>query len=362
MANTRAYEFITGPQTSTAPTTVTPTNDEDIINVGYANSTYALASGIHSLDAQNIGISASVGGNALTIALKQADGSTDPTSANPCKILFRSSTITSGAVLTRSVTSSLSITVPSGATLGHNNGLEGRVHVYALDNSGTVELAVSTRGGIDERELQTTTAIDTSSDSADGFYSTSARTNVPVRYLGMVESTQATAGTWATTPSQVDVRPRSSLTRCPTIRLTSLAGSSADYGSTDTKVVRFSTLSTDAGKGILTYNSSTASANGTIITVNTAGWVLAGFSLTLTTGGMSALSLTSDTSLPTNHCAAERSEGQIYRQASGFHRVSAGTTLKVINQNASNQGSAGGDTALGNCFFEVVYLGDILDR
>ena len=38
-------------------------------------------------------------------------------------------------------------------------------------------------------------------NSATAYYSTTARTGVAYRVVGYVESTQATAGTWATTPS-----------------------------------------------------------------------------------------------------------------------------------------------------------------
>ena len=38
-------------------------------------------------------------------------------------------------------------------------------------------------------------------NSATAYYSTTARTSVAYRVVGYVESTQATAGTWATTPS-----------------------------------------------------------------------------------------------------------------------------------------------------------------
>ena len=62
-------------------------------------------------DAINYSLSASVAGNALTIALKTQAG-TDPTSRDVSKISFRSSTLTSGAFNQRSITSALSITIP----------------------------------------------------------------------------------------------------------------------------------------------------------------------------------------------------------------------------------------------------------
>lgn len=75
-------------------------------------------------------ISASVASNALTVTL------------NPCTIDFRSSTLTSGAVLTRVVPSAISLTISSGSTLGTTNGVESKIAIVAIDNAGTVELAV----------------------------------------------------------------------------------------------------------------------------------------------------------------------------------------------------------------------------
>jgi hypothetical protein len=78
--------------------------------------------------------------------------------------------------------------------------------IVAIDNAGTVELAVINLAGganLDETGLISTTAISGAATSASVFYSTTARTSVPYRVVGCVDSTQATAGTWATTPSLV---------------------------------------------------------------------------------------------------------------------------------------------------------------
>lgn len=137
-------------------------------------------------------ISASVGSNALTGVL------------NPTILDFRSTTLGSGTVNTRTVGSAISLTVPSGATLGTINAVQSRLALLAIDNSGTVELAiVNISGGNDltETGVISTTALSGSSNSANVIYSTTARTNVAYRVVGYVESTQATAGTWATNPS-----------------------------------------------------------------------------------------------------------------------------------------------------------------
>lgn len=141
-------------------------------------------------------ISASVGSNALTITL------------NPCVLDFRSSTLTSGTVNTRLVNSAISLVISSGSTLGTINATQSRIVVLAIDNAGTVELAaVNISGGnqLDETNLISTTAEGGAgaADSANVIYSNTARTSVAYRVVGYVESTQATAGTWATEPSTV---------------------------------------------------------------------------------------------------------------------------------------------------------------
>jgi len=141
-------------------------------------------------------ISASVSANALTVTL------------NPCTLNFRSSTLTSGAVLTRLVPTAISVTASSGSTLGTTSGVQSKLAVIAIDNAGTVELAIVnslTYGFIDQMSLISTTAEGGvgGADSGFVFYSTSARTSVAFRIVGFIESTQATAGSWASAPSNV---------------------------------------------------------------------------------------------------------------------------------------------------------------
>jgi hypothetical protein len=100
------------------------------------------------------------------------------------------------------------MTVSSGSTLGTINATQSKLIVLALDNAGTVELAVVNIAGgtqLDETNLISTTAEGGAgaADSATVVYSTTARTSRPYRVVGYVESTQATAGTWATAPSTI---------------------------------------------------------------------------------------------------------------------------------------------------------------
>ena len=215
-------------------------------------------------------ITASVAANALTLTL------------NPTYLDFRSSTPSSGTVNTRAVPAAINVTVPSGGTLGTTNATAARLAVLALDNAGTVELAVTNMAGnlnLDETGVITTTQASTTPGNAvftgsiavttgvltvsamtsgtistgqtisgtqvnagtkiTGFLSgtpggvgtystdqitaaasttitavapttavisTTARTSLPYRVVGFVDVTQATAGTWVTSPSVIQGR------------------------------------------------------------------------------------------------------------------------------------------------------------
>lgn len=139
-------------------------------------------------------ISASVAANALTITLAS------------CVMDMRSSTLGSGTVVTRYTSTTLSLTVPASATLGTVNATAARLVVLALDNAGTLELAVVNISGgtqLDETNLLTTTTISSGATSASTVYSTTGRTSVAYRVMGFLDITTATAGTWATAPSTI---------------------------------------------------------------------------------------------------------------------------------------------------------------
>jgi len=141
-------------------------------------------------------ITATVATNILTLGL------------NACSLDFRSSTASSVTTTTRNVTAAISMTVSNGSTLGTASGILAKLTVLAIDNAGTIELAVvnaNAYGLLDERVLISTTAEGGTgtADSGTVIYSTTARTSVPFRIVGYVELTQATAGAYATAPSNI---------------------------------------------------------------------------------------------------------------------------------------------------------------
>lgn len=141
-------------------------------------------------------ITATLAANALTVTL------------NPTTLDFRSTTLSSGTVTSRLISSAISVTVSAGSTLGTVSAQQSRIVVLAIDNAGAVELAVVNLAGgndLSETVLISTTAEGGAgaADSASTIYSTAARSNVAYRVVGYVQSIQATAGTWVTTPSAV---------------------------------------------------------------------------------------------------------------------------------------------------------------
>ena len=210
-------------------------------------------------------ISASVAANALTI------------SSSALNLDFRSTTLSDGTVTTVSGVPS-NLVISTGTTLASASANTSRLAVIALNNAGTIELAVANLTGesnLDETTLVTTKSITQTSTftgsiavttgvltlsatgtgtfalgqaisgtgvpsgtyvkelltgtlgaaastystnlfnptavastamtgvAGIGFYSATARTAQPFRVVGYIESTQATAGTWATAPSTI---------------------------------------------------------------------------------------------------------------------------------------------------------------
>ena len=139
-------------------------------------------------------VTATVASSALTVGI------------NATSLQFRSATLTTGVPTTALAVGALSLVVPSTATLGTVSAVQSQLVLVVLYNAGTPALGiVNISGGtnLDETTLLSTTAIIAGSNSASVVYSASAITSSPFRVVGTVVSTQATAGTWATTPTLV---------------------------------------------------------------------------------------------------------------------------------------------------------------
>lgn len=142
----------------------------------------------------------SVASSALTINLKTPAGA-DATAAAPLTLAFRSATLTSGALAVRKLTAAASLVVSSGSTLGTISATDAWLYIYALDNAGTIELAIS--GTYYGEHFIGSSSAEGGAGAADTratIYSTTARSSVAMRLLAAVRSNQTTAGTWAAVP------------------------------------------------------------------------------------------------------------------------------------------------------------------
>lgn len=149
---------------------------------------------------ENAAIVCARASNAETFALKTLAG-TDPSPVNPVRIAFAK---TDGTFEVVEAVAALSITIPSGATLGALNGVQFKVGVGVINDGGTLRLAVVGRpSGLQDDSLVSSTTIDAAADTARTLYTGTAVTTKRLRILGYATYTLTTAGTWATAPSDV---------------------------------------------------------------------------------------------------------------------------------------------------------------
>ena len=190
-----------------------------VISAG-AGITTSYASGVFTINSvadgpgnlQNIGLEIVANApiaNTLRVRLVQQDGST-LTSTNSGQLIFHAASSTSALYNTVFATQDTVASLSAGSTLGFAAGEFGRFYIWAINaNAGAansvVELALSRKATFQEMQLWTTTAEGSAgaADDADTLYSTTARTNVPVRCLGYVDiTTGATAGNWTNQPTR----------------------------------------------------------------------------------------------------------------------------------------------------------------
>lgn len=163
----------------------------------------------------NLGLSASASAGALTINVRQADG-TAPSSTNPVLVPFRSTVATTGTVTWRTISSALSIVIPSGASLGtSSSNVPFRIWIFLDDNAGTPAIGVSTCSSATaiypcaswESTLKTSTTISAGATSGGTLYATAGVSLDAVRIVGYCDFATglATAGTYASSCTSLQV-------------------------------------------------------------------------------------------------------------------------------------------------------------
>jgi hypothetical protein len=155
----------------------------------------------------------SVNANALTFAIKTLAGN-DPSASDPAWFIFRNSSA-EGSVTIIEVAAALNLTVPSGATLGSSNATPFAAWLLAINNAGSVALAIiNCLSGTNIYPLGQNTNISTNDITGGASSAQIAYTSHGVGSLGSVPysvlarasyetgSTLATAGLYAATPSR----------------------------------------------------------------------------------------------------------------------------------------------------------------
>lgn len=209
----------------------------------------------------NYSIATSVASNALTITLNGANGSA-PSSTNKVSMEFRSTTLTSSAPSFGSATSSTTLVISSGSTMGWAASQPERIYVYALNNAGTIELAACTTPYFTEDSLVSSTAEGGAgaADSRVVLYSTTARSNVAIRLIGVLQGSLTTPGTWNSAPTTLAsklIYPK--YLPFGGVWYDTLGG----YGSTATKIPYFSSTRSDTSTASGDFTPSSDATNGT---------------------------------------------------------------------------------------------------
>lgn len=168
---------------------------------------------------QNCSLTASVGSNNLTVALKDNAGS-DPSATSPCSVWFRNSTLAIGSWTQVTQTAALSFTANAGSTFGATNtsatcaaaaSCPFRLWIVGINTGSGLALGVvdlTNASGVlplNEGVLQTTTACSAcvNATALGTIYSTALQTSKAIVILGYLEwgSGLATAGTYASGPT-----------------------------------------------------------------------------------------------------------------------------------------------------------------
>ena len=159
----------------------------------------------------NLGISVVASANALTVSVLGNNGSA-PSSTNQVLVSYRDTTTASGLPTVVSQQAALSITVAAGNTMGCTSAVACRLWIIMMNNAGTNALCLFNASSstqifpINEGALQASAAGTTGGSSTNVYYCTaSSISNKAIRIVGYLEATEATAGTWATSPSLVQL-------------------------------------------------------------------------------------------------------------------------------------------------------------
>lgn len=306
-------------------------------------------------DRINYTLTATVAANALTVALKTLAGS-DPSAGDPVTISFRNATLATGTFESVAATAATSVVVSSGSTLGQTSAVAEYVYVYAINNAGTIELAVSTSKIRDEGERHSTTAEGGAgaADSRTVLYSTTARTDKAIRLIGRVRSTQATAGTWATAPSEIALFTANE-EQLPYSEVYVAGGNG--HGAVNTRVRRLVDVKRNVGDSITYADSANEGAS---FTINKEGLYFVMYRDESTAGNIELGILHNGSALTTVPSGQSYATGiRSWTNTSGANSgYVCSTTLHCFPGDVIRPNTSGANvTNEINCFFQVIKVG-----
>jgi hypothetical protein len=155
---------------------------------------------------------ATVAANAATFAIKTVAG-TDPSATDPVYVAFRSPTVATGAIVLRTLTAPLSLTLSAGSTLGFASGVAGKLWLVIFDDSGTLRLgAINALSGMNVFPVgrwpvasSTAEGGAGAADSPHVFYTGTAVSAKAYAVVGFAsyEAGLAVAGTWGIVPTRL---------------------------------------------------------------------------------------------------------------------------------------------------------------
>jgi hypothetical protein len=152
--------------------------------------------------------------NAVTFSVKTLAGA-DPSSTDPVVVAFRNATAGTGNYVYRSITSALSITIPSTALMGATNGVPFKLWLVLFDDAGTLRpgvincLSGTSIYPLGQFPLASSTTIGTGAASAHVFYTGTGVTSKPYVVLGYAAYETdgiATAGSWNESPTRLHLQ------------------------------------------------------------------------------------------------------------------------------------------------------------